>query len=142
MNRMPDFERQLAQGTVMVETHHAGEIVRIEITGMVAGNQAIGIGRIPYHQNLDRALGDFAQGLTLGFENPPVDLQKIPSFHPFGTGRLPIRKAISHSRKATLGTVLADMSARRGKAQSSSSMRTPFMTCSAAGISSKCRIMG
>ena len=65
-------------------------------------------------------------------------LRSIPAVR----GRDPTSSARSVSANATLGSSVATTPFSSGKAQSSSSMMTPFSAFMAGGISSNCRITG
>ncbi len=56
---------QLRQRAVVVEAHHRGEALRVEIRSILLRDQRIGVGRIADHQHAHVALGVSVQCLAL-----------------------------------------------------------------------------
>ncbi len=71
-----------------------------------------------------------------GLKMPPLASSRSPRSMPFERGRAPTSSATWAPSKAWLGSSYMSIPARRGKAQSSSSMATPFTASMACGISS------
>jgi hypothetical protein len=56
---------ELGHGTVVVEAGHRGEAARVEVGGVVHGDERVGVGRVADHQDLDVAAGCRRQRLAL-----------------------------------------------------------------------------
>ena len=80
-DRRAGLRRQLCQRPVVVETHHGCEVARIEVGRVALGDQAVGIGRIADHENLDAARGMVVQGLALHREDRRVGFHQFAAFH-------------------------------------------------------------
>ena len=69
------FGGQLAEGTVVVQAGHGGELARIDVRRVTLGDQGVGVGRVADHQHLDTAFGHFIDGLALHREDGSVGFQ-------------------------------------------------------------------
>src|SRR5690606_5851904 len=60
---------QLAQGAVVVQAQHRGEVLRLQVRGRLHGDVGVGVGRVADHQHLHVTAGDLVQRGALGGED-------------------------------------------------------------------------
>src|SRR5699024_7998626 len=72
---------QLTHGAVVVQAHHGGEALGVEVRRVDLGDQGVGVGRVADHQHLDVAFGVVVQRLALRSENGAVGGQQVLAFH-------------------------------------------------------------
>ena len=78
--------RHLADGPVVIETRHRGELRRRQIRRVAHRDERIGVRGIADHQHLHVTAGVVVQGPALGTEDPAVLGEQIPAFHPLSAG--------------------------------------------------------
>lgn len=73
--------RELGLGAVFVELGHGEPAVGGDATGVVHGDEAIGVARVADDEHADIAGGVFLDSLALADENFSVDAQQILALH-------------------------------------------------------------
>ena len=113
---------ELGDGPVVVEPGHRGEPRRVDLRGVVHGDQAVGVGRVADHEDLDVARRAVGQRLALPREDLAVGRQQVGALHPrlAGHGR---RRAGRSWRRRTRCS--GRRSARRPRAAGTRSPRAP-----------------
>ena len=76
----------LSQSAVFIQTHHGGEVARVEVRSAATSDVGVGIAGVTDNQNFDVAVGDFVHCLTLFNEDLRIGGQKIGSLHIGRTG--------------------------------------------------------
>ena len=71
----------LRHGSVVIETHHGRELLRVEIWRRSLGDQSVGVGRVSDNQNLHVLAGVVVDGLALRAENATVGFEKVGALH-------------------------------------------------------------
>ena len=72
---------ELRLGTVVVEPHHRGEALARHVRRVRHRDQAVGVGRVANHQDLDVFGGAGVDRFALGLEDSAVGLEQVGSFH-------------------------------------------------------------
>ena len=75
------FGSDLAQGAVVVQTQHGGEVARLQVRGRLHSDVSVGVGRVADHQHFDIARCHGVQSLTLGSEDGAVDGEQLRALH-------------------------------------------------------------
>src|SRR5690554_72648 len=74
----------LAQGTVVVQTQHGGEVARVQVGCGLHRDVGVGVGRVADHQNLDVAVGHLVQCAALNGKDFGVGGQQVRALHALG----------------------------------------------------------
>ena len=72
---------ELGDGPVVVEPGHRRELPRVELLGVLLGDEAVGVGRVADDEHLHVALGAARERLALGLEDAAVRAQQVGALH-------------------------------------------------------------
>ena len=75
------FGSDLAQGAVVVQTQHGGEVARLQVRSRLHSDVSVGVGRVADHQHFDIARCHGVQSLALRSEDGAVDSEQFGALH-------------------------------------------------------------
>ena len=77
------FEGDLAQGAVVVEAQHGGEIARGQVGRGFHGDIGVGVGGVAHHEHFHVAVGHLVQRGALRGEDVGIGVQQVGPLHAF-----------------------------------------------------------
>ncbi len=139
--------RHLGDGPVVVEAGHGGELPGGTrplgpCPALWAAIKQLVLAGLPTTSTRDVAVGAGGQSLALDAEDGPVGFQEVPAFHALAPGPRPDQHGDLGVAEGLIRVGTREDARNRGKAQSSSSITTPFRAPMAAGTSKRRKATG